>query len=75
MTAEGATRKATGRALFSKLLYIAESEEIVAQESEAAKGLSVPEVMPVYVVSCHVILMIGRFMLSDVSMACDVLVS
>jgi len=44
MTAEGATRKATGRALFSKLLYIAESEEIVAQESEAAKGLSVPEI-------------------------------
>mmetsp|Transcript_16249 Transcript_16249/g.41328 ORF Transcript_16249/g.41328 Transcript_16249/m.41328 type:complete len:363 (-) Transcript_16249:138-1226(-) len=43
MTAEGATRKATGRALFSKLLYISESEEVLAQGSEAAQKLSVME--------------------------------
>eukprot|EP00192_Tetraselmis_astigmatica_P020810 CAMPEP_0117673324 /NCGR_PEP_ID=MMETSP0804-20121206/14409_1 /TAXON_ID=1074897 /ORGANISM="Tetraselmis astigmatica, Strain CCMP880" /LENGTH=300 /DNA_ID=CAMNT_0005482049 /DNA_START=237 /DNA_END=1139 /DNA_ORIENTATION=+ len=44
MTAEGATRKATGRALFSKLLYIAESDELISADSEAKKDLNVPEI-------------------------------
>lgn len=44
MTSEGATRKATGRALFSKLLYISESEQMMSQDSEAAKALDMPEI-------------------------------
>lgn len=37
-------RKATGRALFSKLLYISESEQMLSQDSEAVKGLDLPGV-------------------------------
>lgn len=37
MTAEGLERKATCRALFSKLLYLTEYEPLVAQGSEAFK--------------------------------------
>eukprot|EP00878_Enallax_costatus_P021999 GHUV01023321.1.p1 GENE.GHUV01023321.1~~GHUV01023321.1.p1 ORF type:complete len:134 (+),score=37.91 GHUV01023321.1:126-527(+) len=37
MTAEGIERKATCRALFSKLLYLTEYEPLVAQGSEAFK--------------------------------------
>jgi hypothetical protein len=36
-TAEGVERKATCRALFSKLLYLTEHEPLVAQGSEAFK--------------------------------------
>ncbi|EIE23581.1 hypothetical protein COCSUDRAFT_47354 [Coccomyxa subellipsoidea C-169] len=44
MTKAGIERKATCRALFSKILFLAESEKILDQESEAAQNLSIPKI-------------------------------
>ncbi|BDA47494.1 hypothetical protein COCOBI_10-3420 [Coccomyxa sp. Obi] len=44
MTKAGIERKATCRALFSKILYLAESEKILDQNSEAAQNLSIPKI-------------------------------
>ncbi|KAK9841995.1 hypothetical protein WJX81_003170 [Elliptochloris bilobata] len=43
MTKAGIERKATCRALFSKLLYLAESERLLPQDGEA-RSLSIPEI-------------------------------
>ncbi|CAK0783201.1 hypothetical protein CVIRNUC_006400 [Coccomyxa viridis] len=44
MTKAGIERKATCRALFSKLLYLAESEKILAQDGPAAENLKLPDI-------------------------------
>jgi len=44
MTAAGIERKAAARALFSKVLYLAECEEVLGQASGAAAGLDIPAV-------------------------------
>ncbi|CAL5220883.1 g2973 [Coccomyxa viridis] len=44
MTKAGIERKATCRALFSKLLYLAESDKILAQDSAVAEKLRLPDI-------------------------------
>eukprot|EP00884_Botryococcus_braunii_P015534 jgi/Botrbrau1/2664/Bobra.0203s0013.2 len=44
MSKAGIDRKATCRSLFSKILYLAEYEQLLPQESDAAKGLDIPSI-------------------------------
>lgn len=44
MTSSGVERKATCRALFSKILYLTEHQPLLDQESEARQDLSLQEV-------------------------------
>lgn len=46
MTAAGVERKATCRALFSKLLYLIECDALLPQDSEARNEISLQEVKP-----------------------------